>query len=165
VVQRNRKANCQIDSDEVGGTVDNDRINQAAQKILDACLSADDPVATLHVELKRLRVGGGWTELELHRLQVLLLDTAKRISENRRADMERPSKRTTRSEVEISEAIQDCVKKCLEHDEPLVCVAACISALIENGWTEEDAKAVEKGSLRVLSTIKSDDSLWPDAWG
>lgn len=66
-----------------GGIVDNARINAAAQGIIQACLIADDPVFYLHAELVRLRDTGGWSEIELHRLQLILLDTAKQIAGNR----------------------------------------------------------------------------------
>jgi hypothetical protein len=68
---------------------------------------------------------------------------------------------TNRSEVEISEAIQDCAKKCMDHIDPLGCAEAYIVGLIADGWSAGDAKAVEKGALRVLATVKGDDSLWP----
>jgi hypothetical protein len=63
--------------------MDNAKINWAAQEIIQACLAADDPVACLHAELDQRRAAGGWSELELHRLQVILLDTAKQIASNR----------------------------------------------------------------------------------
>jgi hypothetical protein len=60
------------------------------------------------------------------------------------------------SEAEICEAVQECAKKCLEDSEPLSCAKAFIIALIADGWTVEDAKAVERESLRVMATIKDD---------
>ena len=66
--------------------MDGDKINNASQAILDACVAADDPVVKLYAELHRLRVGGGWSEVELHRLQMLLLESVKQIADNRRPD-------------------------------------------------------------------------------
>jgi hypothetical protein len=65
--------------------VDNAKINTASQEILQTCLSADDPVASLHAELDRLRATGEWAELELYRLQMILLDMAKQIVDKRAA--------------------------------------------------------------------------------
>jgi hypothetical protein len=61
------------------------RINAAAQEILQAYLAANDPVATLYIELDRLRKTGDWFELELKRLEVLLLESAKQINKDRAA--------------------------------------------------------------------------------
>jgi len=76
--------------------------------------------------------------------------------------MDRPSKQTTLSEIEISQAIQDCVKACIDADEPLARLAAQLAVLIAADWSYDDAKTVERGALRVLSTIKADESLWPE---
>jgi hypothetical protein len=63
--------------------MDNEKINSAAQRLLTACLEAHDPVASLHAEIDRLRSTGEWTNLELRRLQEIMLDQAQQIACNR----------------------------------------------------------------------------------
>jgi hypothetical protein len=63
--------------------MDNDKINNAAGRILTACLEADDAVACLHAEIDRLRFTSQWTNLELRRLQEILLDQARQIARER----------------------------------------------------------------------------------
>jgi hypothetical protein len=72
------------------------------------------------------------------------------------------SRLTSRSEVEISEAIQGCARKCMENADPRNCAEAFTIALIADGWTAADAHEVRIGALRVLSTVTGDDALWPE---
>jgi hypothetical protein len=67
----------------------------------------------------------------------------------------------TRSEAELSEAIQDCGARCMDSADPKGCVEAYVIGLIASGWSVQDAKAVQRGTLRVLATIKQDNSLLP----
>jgi hypothetical protein len=73
-----------------------------------------------------------------------------------------PTGSTTRSELEMSEAIQDCAKQCLSHPDPFACAEAHAIALIADGWTAPDARMVQIGRLRVISRLSGDDSLWPE---
>jgi hypothetical protein len=76
-------------------------------------------------------------------------------------DLPKPAGLTTRSEVELSEAIQDCAKKCMGHADPFSCAEACAISLIAEGWTATDARQVQVGALRFVSKLTGDDSLWP----
>ena len=75
------------------------RINSISQEILHACLSAEDAVACLYVELDGLRATGDWSEIELRRLQVLLLDTAKGIADRPATELPYEANLPTRSDV------------------------------------------------------------------
>ena len=60
--------------------MDSMKINSTVQSLLDACFAADDPVACLDGELVRLRATGEWSELEIHRLKNMTLETRKAIA-------------------------------------------------------------------------------------
>jgi hypothetical protein len=72
-------------------------------------------------------------------------------------------KLTTRSEIAISEAIQNGAQKCLGHPDPFACAEAFAIALIADGWTAQGARQVQIGSLRVLAQITGEDTIWPPA--
>ena len=71
-----------------------------------------------------------------------------------------PANLNTRSEIEISTAIQDCAKKCMEHGDPFSCAEAYAISLIGDGWTAADAREVQIGALQVLAKVSGDDSLY-----
>jgi hypothetical protein len=60
----------------------------------------------------------------------------------------------TRSEIEISEAIQDCVRECMGDKQPHTCADAYAIKLVSvHRWTESDAREVRTGALGVLARI------------
>jgi hypothetical protein len=56
-----------------------DRIHAAVTSPLNACYAADDPVATLHAELDRMRASGEWSVLQLAQVQSMALQTVKSV--------------------------------------------------------------------------------------
>jgi hypothetical protein len=68
----------------------------------------------------------------------------------------------SRSEVEVSAAVRDCVRKCLENGRTRDCVEAFMSALITDGWAVKDANEVRISALKVLVKLTGDNSFWPD---
>ena len=78
-----------------------------------------------------------------------------------RNDIPQSAGLSTRPELEISQAIQACGAKCMDSDAPIRCIEIYVIALVANGWSPADATAVQRGTMRVLATIKHDDSLLP----
>jgi hypothetical protein len=68
----------------------------------------------------------------------------------------------SRSEVEISEAIQFFAKKCMENGDPRACAERCAIGLIADGWTGADAREVQVGALLALAHLTGNDNLRPD---
>ncbi|MEX2140488.1 MAG: hypothetical protein WD894_14590 [Pirellulales bacterium] len=61
-----------------------------------------------------------------------------------------------RSELELSEAIQECAHECVGHPDPPSCVREYCERLIsERQWSVADALAVEEASLRVIEHLRS----------
>jgi hypothetical protein len=67
------------------------------------------------------------------------------------------SREQSRSEAELGAAIQACAAACLENPDPMRCIEAYVIGLIASGWTAQDAKKVQRGTMRVRATIKHDD--------
>jgi hypothetical protein len=59
-----------------------------------------------------------------------------------------------RSEIEMSEAVQECAKLCLESDDPQECARQYVAKLIEQGWSEDDAREVLIGALGVFARLR-----------
>ena len=66
---------------------------------------------------------------------------------------------TTRSELEMSEAIKVCAKKCLRHSDPFTCAEAHAIALIADGWTAEDARQTQIAALKVVSLLAGQKAI------
>ena len=60
-----------------------------------------------------------------------------------------------RSEIEISEAVQECAKLCLESDDARECARQYVAKLIEQGWSDDDAREVLIGALGVFARLRS----------
>jgi hypothetical protein len=63
------------------------------------------------------------------------------------------SKLTQRSEREISEAVQECAKLCLEHKSPQQCAREYIAKLMATGWSGDDAREVLTGAIGVVMRL------------
>jgi hypothetical protein len=63
---------------------------------------------------------------------------------------------TGRSELELSEAIQESVQQCVGDPDPPGCVRAYCEMLISSRqWSSADAQAVEEAALRVIENLRS----------
>jgi hypothetical protein len=71
---------------------------------------------------------------------------------------------TTRGEIEVSEAIQECVNRCQGQTEPTTCARQYGSELVAAGWTPLDARQVEIGAMRVIAKLTGNDSLYPEPY-
>ncbi len=71
------------------------------------------------------------------------------------------SREQSRLEVELSAGNSNLAAACLDNPDPMRCIEAYVIGLIASGWTAQDAKRVQRGTMRVLATIKHDDSLLP----
>jgi hypothetical protein len=60
---------------------------------------------------------------------------------------------TTRSEIEVSEAIRACAAVCLNHPSSRAYVDSYVKELLRAGWSEHDASEVRFGALQVVATI------------
>lgn len=61
-----------------------------------------------------------------------------------------------RSELELSEAIQECAQECVGHPDPPTCVREYCERLINSRqWSRADARAVEEATLRVIEHLRS----------
>jgi hypothetical protein len=60
-----------------------------------------------------------------------------------------------RSEAELSEAIQLCVRQCVGQAEPAACVRQYCADLVQTAnWSKQDADAVEEAALRVIERLR-----------
>ena len=67
-----------------------------------------------------------------------------------------------RSETEISRAIRECAKLCLDPDaDPLKCIDDFAKELITKGWKETDLVQFSRGTLHVLSYLRKRDVRHP----
>ena len=71
---------------------------------------------------------------------------------------------TTRSEIEVSEAIQACAISCLEEADPAKCAKQYSTELVAAGWTRLDARQVEIGALRVIANLTGNYSCYPEPY-
>jgi hypothetical protein len=63
---------------------------------------------------------------------------------------------TGRSELELSEAIQESVHQCVGHPDPPNCVREyCEMLIASRHWLRADAQAVEEAALRVIENLRS----------
>ncbi len=61
-----------------------------------------------------------------------------------------------RSELELSEAIQECAQDCVADPDPPACVRRYCERLIsDRRWSVADAQAVEEAALRVIENLRS----------
>jgi hypothetical protein len=66
---------------------------------------------------------------------------------------------TTRSEIEIGLAIQECAVECLDGEDTQTRVPSFVAKLMQDGWTKDDASQVSVGALRVIAHITGNDAL------
>ena len=60
------------------------------------------------------------------------------------------------SELELSEAIQECAHECVGHPDPPSCVREyCERLVTSRQWSWADAQAVEDAALRVIDQLRS----------
>ena len=62
-------------------------------------------------------------------------------------------KLTERSELEISQAVQECARLCLEHPEPQRCIREFVAKLLGDGWSDDDAREVLTGAIGVVERL------------
>ena len=63
---------------------------------------------------------------------------------------------TGRSELELSEAIQESVRQCVGHADPPGCIREYCDILVRSRqWSRADAQAVEEAALRVIENLRS----------
>jgi hypothetical protein len=61
-----------------------------------------------------------------------------------------------RSELELSEAIQECAQKCVGQPDPQSCVREyCEGLITSRQWSRADAQVVEEAALRVIEQLRS----------
>jgi hypothetical protein len=73
-----------------------------------------------------------------------------------------PQGLSTRSEVEISEAIQACAEECLKHGQHKTRIKAYAVKLHLAGWTDFDVEQVRIGALQVVARLTGDQSILDD---
>ena len=60
------------------------------------------------------------------------------------------------SELELSEAIQECAHECVGHPDPPSCVREYCERLVKSRrWSWTDAQVVEDAALRVIEQLRS----------
>ena len=70
---------------------------------------------------------------------------------------------TTRSEAELSEAIQACADECLQHgNNHKTRIKACALKLHLAGWTDFDVEQVRIGAIQVVARLTGDQSILDD---
>ena len=63
-------------------------------------------------------------------------------------------KLTDRSEIEISQSVQECAKLCLENGNAQECARQYVAKLINEGWSDDDAREVLAGALGVFARLR-----------
>jgi len=61
-----------------------------------------------------------------------------------------------RSEMEIRNAISECLDRCYQSGAPVAKLADCLENLKHHGWERPDTRRVEVSVLRMLSGLFSD---------
>jgi hypothetical protein len=57
----------------------------------------------------------------------------------------------------IRNAVRDCLARCYAGDTPLGVIAECIAQLREQGWSQNDIRAVEMSVRKVMAGLVVDD--------
>ena len=65
----------------------------------------------------------------------------------------RSGRLTQRSELDISEAVQQCARLCLDHPNPPLCAKEYTDKLKASGWRDDDAQEVLCGALKVFVVL------------
>ena len=63
------------------------------------------------------------------------------------------NEQTRRSELEMSQAIEDCATRCFEHSNLSDCILECAASLVAGGWSYDDTREVLLGAPTVYRRL------------